>query len=111
MPGDEGSAQPRHERQHHEADEPVSCLNQIGYFYNAPVIAFWNHVLLYAAFLILFLYTIIWSDVEFGIQNNPFEIVMIVWVFAFFIDEIRRVYSTLLYCTSIRPFFECNNVL
>ncbi|XP_064594682.1 transient receptor potential cation channel subfamily M member-like 2 isoform X2 [Liolophura sinensis] len=60
------------------------------FFFNAPVITFCYNVISYLAFLVLYSYILL---VVFSPQLSNAELVLIVWVFTIFVEELRQVIS------------------
>ncbi|CAH1774148.1 unnamed protein product [Owenia fusiformis] len=65
----------------------VSAFSKFTYFYNAPKVTFIHNCLAYIVFLLLFSYLML---VSFSPDFNIIEIIIIVWVFTIFIEEIRQ---------------------
>ncbi|KAL4228805.1 Transient receptor putative cation channel subfamily M member 2 [Mactra antiquata] len=75
----------------HRNTKQLSIKDKLYYFFNAPVIIFMNNVLSYMVFLGLFTYVLIFN---FNPSVSVPEIVLMVWVFTIFAEEIRQVAAT-----------------
>ncbi|XP_053372803.1 transient receptor potential cation channel subfamily M member-like 2 [Mercenaria mercenaria] len=76
-----------------ESEEPIhkkmlTVRDKIYYFFNAPVVIFMNNVLSYIVFLGLFTYVLIFN---FNPNVSAAEIVLMIWVFTIFSEEIRQI--------------------
>ncbi|KAK3101394.1 hypothetical protein FSP39_003210, partial [Pinctada imbricata] len=69
----------------------IPFWRKIYYFYKAPVIIFAHNVISYVIFLALYSYMLL---VEFSSSVSPVEIVLIIWVFSIFAEEIRQVVTS-----------------
>ncbi|KAJ8309654.1 hypothetical protein KUTeg_012798 [Tegillarca granosa] len=71
-----------------EGKSTYSIFEKLYYFYTAPVVTFTQNVIAYIVFLALYSYELL---TQFKPDVSVTEIVLIVWVFSIFIEELRQV--------------------
>ncbi|XP_053406588.1 transient receptor potential cation channel subfamily M member-like 2 [Mercenaria mercenaria] len=68
-------------------ESKLSWLQKMGIFYSSPMAKFAFGMVMYAVFLVLHSYMVL---VDFQPDHvTPLEIIMIIWVFSFFVDEVH----------------------
>ncbi|XP_061167153.1 transient receptor potential cation channel subfamily M member-like 2 [Saccostrea echinata] len=68
----------------------LSFWKKLYYFYTAPVVIFAHNVLSYVIFLGLYSYILL---VKFSVEVSIEEIILIIWVFSIFAEEVRQLLS------------------